>query len=95
MRIDHDLSSRHPDDLYKNGIQRESFIPAIELLKHRFVVTDLNSGTGELLDGVADVRVFLTQTCQIIERCPVRYPKCTTAQSRQKIVSSSTNFSMP
>jgi len=38
-------SNRHPDDLYKNGIQRESFIPAIELIKHRFVVTDLNSGT--------------------------------------------------
>ena len=39
-------SSRHPDDLYKNGIQRASFIPAIELLKSRFVVKDLNSGTG-------------------------------------------------
>jgi len=38
-------SNRHPDDLYKNGIQRASFIPAIELLKSRFVVKDLNSGT--------------------------------------------------
>jgi len=38
-------SNRHPDDLYKNGIQRSSFIPAIELLKSRFDVTDLNSGT--------------------------------------------------
>ncbi|KAF9077018.1 ATPase [Rhodocollybia butyracea] len=37
--------SRHPDDLYKNGIQRSSFIPAIELLKERFAVTDLDSGT--------------------------------------------------
>lgn len=41
------LASRHPDDLYKNGIQRSSFIPAIELLKSRFEVTDLDSGTGE------------------------------------------------
>jgi hypothetical protein len=40
------LYSRHPDDLYKNGIQRSSFIPAIDLLKSRFKVTDLNSGTG-------------------------------------------------
>ncbi|KAI0027597.1 AFG1-like ATPase [Vararia minispora EC-137] len=38
-------SNRHPDDLYKNGIQRSSFIPAIELLKSEFSVTDLDSGT--------------------------------------------------
>lgn len=38
-------SNRHPDDLYKNGIQRSSFLPAIELLKTRFEVTDLDSGT--------------------------------------------------
>lgn len=40
--------SRHPDDLYKNGIQRSSFIPCIELIKSRFDVTDLDSGTGML-----------------------------------------------
>jgi len=38
-------SNRHPDDLYKNGIQRSSFIPCIDLLKSRFDVTDLDSGT--------------------------------------------------
>jgi protein AFG1 len=38
-------SNRHPDDLYKNGIQRSSFLPAIDLLKTRFEVTDLDSGT--------------------------------------------------
>ena len=38
--------SRHPDELYKNGIQRSSFVPCIELLKERFEVTDLDSGTG-------------------------------------------------
>ncbi|KAF9266344.1 AFG1-like ATPase [Marasmius fiardii PR-910] len=38
-------SNRHPDELYKNGIQRSSFIPAIELLKSQFLVTDLDSGT--------------------------------------------------
>ena len=41
--------SRHPDELYKNGIQRSSFIPCIELLKEHFEVTDLDSGTGALL----------------------------------------------
>jgi protein AFG1 len=39
--------SRHPDDLYKNGIQRSSFVPAVELLKSRFEITDLDSGTGK------------------------------------------------
>ncbi|KAF8501698.1 AFG1-like ATPase-domain-containing protein [Russula emetica] len=34
-------SNRHPDDLYKNGIQRTSFLPAIDLLKTQFDVTAL------------------------------------------------------
>ncbi|KAG0152018.1 hypothetical protein CROQUDRAFT_86235 [Cronartium quercuum f. sp. fusiforme G11] len=38
-------SNRHPDELYKNGIQRASFVPCIELIKSQFLVTDLNSGT--------------------------------------------------
>ncbi|CAG8518964.1 10608_t:CDS:2 [Cetraspora pellucida] len=38
-------SNRHPDDLYKNGIQRKSFIPCIERLKERCQVQSLNSGT--------------------------------------------------
>lgn len=38
-------SNRHPDELYKNGIQRESFIPAINLLKARLRVINLDSST--------------------------------------------------
>lgn len=38
-------SNRHPDELYKNGIQRESFIPAIHLLKSRLHVINLDSHT--------------------------------------------------
>ncbi|KAJ4370878.1 palmitoyltransferase akr1 [Didymella sp. IMI 355093] len=38
-------SNRHPDDLYKNGIQRESFIPCINLLKRRLTVLNLDSHT--------------------------------------------------
>ncbi|KAI1821665.1 AFG1-like ATPase [Xylaria intraflava] len=38
-------SNRHPDELYKNGIQRESFIPAINLLKSRLHVINLDSPT--------------------------------------------------
>ncbi|KAJ1805945.1 ATPase, partial [Coemansia sp. RSA 2598] len=38
-------SNRHPDELYKNGIQRESFLPCIDLLKERCEVVSLDSGT--------------------------------------------------
>lgn len=38
-------SNRHPDDLYKNGIQRSSFIPCINLLKTRLQVINLDSST--------------------------------------------------
>ena len=38
-------SNRHPDDLYKNGIQRESFIPCINLLKTSLRVINLDSST--------------------------------------------------
>lgn len=38
-------SNRHPDDLYKNGIQRQSFIPCINLLKKQLKVINLDSQT--------------------------------------------------
>jgi len=38
-------SNRHPDQLYLNGIQRESFIPCIRLLKNRLHVINLDSPT--------------------------------------------------
>ncbi|RKP33373.1 AFG1-like ATPase-domain-containing protein, partial [Dimargaris cristalligena] len=38
-------SNRHPDDLYKNGLQRQSFLPCIELIKSHCRVVSLNSGT--------------------------------------------------
>lgn len=37
-------SNRHPDELYKNGIQRKSFLPAIDNIKKRCVIHCLDSG---------------------------------------------------
>lgn len=36
-------SNRHPDDLYLNGIQRNSFIPCIELIKSSLEIIHLTS----------------------------------------------------
>ncbi|GAA6048025.1 hypothetical protein JCM3770_000154 [Rhodotorula araucariae] len=36
-------SNRAPDELYKNGIQREQFVPCIDLIKKSFVVHCLDS----------------------------------------------------
>jgi cell division protein ZapE len=38
-------SNYHPDQLYSGGLQRERFLPAIELLKSRLDVVSVDSGT--------------------------------------------------
>jgi cell division protein ZapE len=38
-------SNYHPDRLYPNGLQRERFLPAIELLKARLDVLEVDNGT--------------------------------------------------
>ncbi|XP_067631789.1 putative ATPase N2B [Eurosta solidaginis] len=37
-------SNRHPQELYKNGLQRSTFLPFIGILQHRCIVSELNSG---------------------------------------------------
>ena len=68
--------SRHPDDLYKNGIQRSSFMPCIELLKERFEVTDLDSGTGG--SALYDNLLFPPDIAQITVGYHDHYPTYTT-----------------
>ncbi len=38
-------SNRHPDDLYKQGLNRSLFLPFIELIKERLVLHNLDSDT--------------------------------------------------
>ncbi|MEM7027746.1 MAG: cell division protein ZapE, partial [Pseudomonadota bacterium] len=37
-------SNQHPDDLYKGGLQRERFLPAIDLIKEHTKVVNLDAG---------------------------------------------------
>ncbi|KAJ3103942.1 hypothetical protein HDU97_009754 [Phlyctochytrium planicorne] len=51
-------SNRHPDELYKNGIQRSSFLPTIELLKSRCQVHSLDSGIDYRVAGRSTLSTF-------------------------------------
>ncbi|KEG08814.1 ATPase [Trypanosoma grayi] len=51
-------SNRKPDDLYLDGLNRESFLPFIELLKRQCVVHDMHSGTDHRLGG-SDAQTYL------------------------------------
>lgn len=53
-------SNRHPDDLYKHGLQRERFIPFIELIKERLVVHELASEKDYRQDRLSGGEVYFT-----------------------------------
>lgn len=43
-------SNRHPDDLYKDGLQRENFLPFIDILKEKVEILELNAKKDYRLD---------------------------------------------
>ncbi|WP_316015136.1 cell division protein ZapE [Roseobacter sp. HKCCA0434] len=53
-------SNRHPDQLYKNGLNRQLFLPFIELIKERMEVHHLDSGTDHRLGRLAGREVYFT-----------------------------------
>lgn len=53
-------SNRPPRDLYKNGLQRENFLPFITLLEQRMDILHLDSGTDYRLESMRSMDVYLT-----------------------------------
>jgi cell division protein ZapE len=53
-------SNYHPDELYPNGLQRERFLPAIELLKERLDVIGVDNGTDYRRLKMQRVKVYHT-----------------------------------
>ncbi|MBM84931.1 MAG: cell division protein ZapE [Rhodospirillaceae bacterium] len=51
-------SNRHPDDLYKDGLQRDRFLPFIEILKDRMRVLHLTDGKDYRLDRLKGMAVY-------------------------------------
>src|SRR5262249_6755979 len=53
-------SNRKPDDLYKDGLQRERFLPFIDLIKERLEILELGGGQDYRLDRLRNFDVYLT-----------------------------------
>jgi cell division protein ZapE len=55
-------SNRKPDDLYKDGLQRERFLPFIDLIKERLEILELGGGQDYRMDRLRNFDVYLTPT---------------------------------
>lgn len=53
-------SNAHPDDLYRNGLQRSRFLPAIELLKTHTKVVNMEGSTDYRLRLLEEAGTYLT-----------------------------------
>jgi cell division protein ZapE len=53
-------SNRKPDDLYKDGLQRDRFLPFIDLIKERLEVLELGGEHDYRLDRLRNFDVYLT-----------------------------------
>ena len=53
-------SNRKPDDLYKDGLQRERFLPFIDLIKERLEILELGGDHDYRLDRLRNFDVYLT-----------------------------------
>ncbi len=60
-------SNFEPDRLYEGGLQRERFLPFIDILKHRLDILDLGRGTDYRLDRLKSMQVYYTPLDKVAE----------------------------
>lgn len=53
-------SNRPPRDLYKDGLQREQFLPFIDLIERKLDLLHLDSGVDYRLESMRTMKVFMT-----------------------------------
>ena len=61
-------SNYPPDGLYPNGLQRINFLPAIEMIKRRFDVLEVDHGTDYRLRTLQDIEIYLVPADDTAER---------------------------
>jgi cell division protein ZapE len=77
-------SNRHPDDLYKDGLNRALFLPFIDLIKERLVVHELVSATDYRQGRLAGTPTYFTPTgAQAREAIDAAWDGLTGGQSAQ------------
>jgi cell division protein ZapE len=62
-------SNTPPDDLYRNGLQRQRFLPAIELLKRYTRVFELDAGTDYRLSPLSQAGEYVTSDALNTDAC--------------------------
>jgi cell division protein ZapE len=77
-----------PDNLYKNGLQRERFLPAIALIKQNMTTTELNGPVDHRLRLLekADIWYLMTHDTQAILEQRLLEMTTSPAQRQQKII---------
>lgn len=53
-------SNRRPDDLYKDGLNRQLFVPFIEMIKKKLVVMEMGEGVDHRQDRLSGERVYFS-----------------------------------
>mgnify|MGYP001189621617 CR=1 FL=1 len=53
-------SNRHPSELYKDGLQRELFLPFIEMFEKRLMVFELDNGKDYRLERLSQMDIYIT-----------------------------------